>query len=162
WRTVRELKRICRENVAAFDHVWVTCDEDVPLAGARRVSVVPNLPFNTPQALLENVASREILFVGDLEHGPNARGLERFLAHAWPAIRSAIPDAALRIVGRGLDESRRQRWSALGGTHVDGPVDDLNSAYERSALTIAPVFWGGGTKIKVLESLAYGRACVAT
>ena len=40
--------------------------------------------------------------------------------------------------------------------------DDLRDEYARCACTIGPTWWGGGTKIKVAESAAMGRPCVAT
>ena len=43
-----------------------------------------------------------------------------------------------------------------------GFVDSLDEAYRNAAFTIAPIHSGGGTNIKILESLAYGRACVTT
>ncbi len=164
---VRELKRICREALHRFDHIWVTSDEDLALTNGAPATVLPNIPFALPgsariEPCLPAAESREVLFVGDLEHGPNRRGLERFLDIAWPIVRQAEPQATLRIVGRGMSDETQRRWAAIPGVNPDGFVDDLRDAYARSALTIAPVFWGGGTKIKVLESLAYGRACVTT
>ena len=52
--------------------------------------------------------------------------------------------------------------AALPNVEVSGFVQDLPPVYERAAFTVAPIYWGGGTKIKVLESLAYGRTCVAS
>jgi glycosyltransferase involved in cell wall biosynthesis len=43
-----------------------------------------------------------------------------------------------------------------------GLVEDLGVEYERALFTIAPIYWGGGTKIKVLESLGRGKTCVVT
>jgi glycosyltransferase involved in cell wall biosynthesis len=48
------------------------------------------------------------------------------------------------------------------GVEVVGFVEDLRSEYARCACTIGPTSWGGGTKIKIVESAAMGRACVAT
>jgi glycosyltransferase involved in cell wall biosynthesis len=73
-----------------------------------------------------------------------------------------LPEATLRIVGRYADDETRQEWEANPGVILAGYVDDLRAVYEQCAFTIAPVDWGAGTKIKVLESLAYGRTCVVT
>ena len=50
----------------------------------------------------------------------------------------------------------------VAGVVPVGFVADLTSAYRECAFTVAPIFSGGGTNIKVLESLAFGRACVLT
>ena len=76
--------------------------------------------------------------------------------------RKLHQQAVLRIVGEGMPPAQRQAWSQVDGVDPIGFVEDLIPAYEQSAFTIAPIYWGGGTKIKVLESLAYGRTCVAT
>ena len=43
-----------------------------------------------------------------------------------------------------------------------GYVDDLSETYRNAAFSIAPIHSGGGSNIKILESLAYGRVCVTT
>jgi glycosyltransferase involved in cell wall biosynthesis len=43
-----------------------------------------------------------------------------------------------------------------------GFVDDLDALYQASWLTLCPLWTGAGTNIKVLESLAFERACVST
>ena len=55
-----------------------------------------------------------------------------------------------------------RRWGAVEGVEPVGPVDDIAAEYRRCAFAVAPVFDGGGTKIKVLEALAHGRACLTT
>ena len=106
--------------------------------------------------------SREVLFLGDLQFGPNITGLEWFLRECWGDVRAAVPDAKLRIVGRGLSEQNRATWAGIAGVEIVGFTTDIRGEYARAACTIAPIHWGGGTKIKVVESAALGRVCVAT
>jgi len=73
-----------------------------------------------------------------------------------------VPQAMLRIVGRGLREDQAMRWSKIAGVDVIGFAPDLHACYERAAICIVPVFFGGGTKIKVLEALLNGRPVVTT
>jgi glycosyltransferase involved in cell wall biosynthesis len=161
WR----LHRQCVRAAAAFDSVWVTSSPDEAAVHPVRARVLPNIPFalaeNEPPCPCE-ADSQVLLFVGLLSYAPNVRGMDRFLGCVWPAVRRAVPGASLRVVGAQLDERLRVRWGAAGGVTVVGPVDDLRPEYARAAATIAPIYQGGGTKIKVLESLALGRACVAT
>jgi glycosyltransferase involved in cell wall biosynthesis len=67
----------------------------------------------------------------------------------------------LSIIG-GAPPADRQRWASVAGVEAPGFVRDLAGAYAGAAFTIAPVHAGGGSNIKVLESLAMGRACVTT
>lgn len=161
------LERICRRVTRNFDHVWVTSAEDLRAAGTATWSVLPNIPFDADGDVHgplppSRADSRTLLYVGRLSYSPNVYGLERFLETVWPSVRARQPAAELRIVGTRLTEARKAKWSAHPGVRVVGFVEDLTREYADCAFTIAPVYWGGGTKIKVLDSLSRGRTCVAT
>ena len=49
-----------------------------------------------------------------------------------------------------------------GSSISRGPVDDLAKEYEAASVVIAPIFSGGGTQVKVLEGLAYGKGLVVS
>ncbi|RUL84931.1 glycosyltransferase [Tautonia sociabilis] len=165
--TVRYHRATCRRRAMRFNWCWVASRDDLSEAALPRSSVLPNVPFRPPGSppispCAHRPESREVLYVGRLDYPPNREGLGRFIGSCWPRIRAEVPEATLRIVGDGLDEETRARWSAEPGVVVAGFLADLREAYERCALAIAPVDWGGGTKIKVIEALAFGRTCVAT
>jgi glycosyltransferase involved in cell wall biosynthesis len=125
---------------------------------------LPNIPFVAAGQRVEPPPvprdSNVVLLVASLGYKVNLAGLERFIASIWPQIRAAVPDAIFRIVGSGLTEEMKRRWSAVDGVVPIGYVDDLRTAYAEAAFTIVPIFEGGGTKIKVVESLLYGRTAV--
>lgn len=124
-------------------------------------AVLPNIPVMPTTHPDVQATGNTILFVGAMWYGPNRQGVEWFLAHCWPAIRASAPDAELLIAGAAADDVRAA-WSAQPGVSAPGFVPDLAATYAVAAFTIVPVFSGGGTNIKVLESLAYARACVTT
>jgi glycosyltransferase involved in cell wall biosynthesis len=163
---LRSVRRIVREGIRQFDHLFVTSELDRELVRHDRISVLPNIPFAEPDhpivPLPSNDISHELLFVGDLQFPPNRDGLDRFLEHVWPEVIAQVPAATVSIVGRGLNDTDRAKWSAVRGVNVVGFAADIIPFYERCAFTIVPVYFGGGTKIKVLESLAHGRTVVAT
>jgi glycosyltransferase involved in cell wall biosynthesis len=84
----------------------------------------------------------------------------RFIFEVWPKIRRAVPDARFRIVGTGIDDHLKKMWRSVPGVEPIGFVEDLISEYDTCAFTLVPFRGGGGTKIKVLESLSYGRTCL--
>lgn len=147
-----------------FTAVFVTSAEDAALL-PRNSTVLPNIPFSDSPDWLSPLPPAEgenILFVGDLQFPPNRDGLNHFLAEVWPGVRAKRPAASLSIVGRGLVDADRAKWSQSAGVEVIGFAEDLSACYRRCALTVVPIYFGGGTKIKVLESLAFGRAVVTT
>ena len=168
---LRTVKTRCTRALPAFNGFFVTSDTDArELRGlGHKPLLLPNIPY-PDNADSDDVApvppapseSQTILFVGDLEFAPNVTGLAWFLKECWPEVRRAVPNAILRIVGRGLSPRQEKEWSAAPGVEVVGFAQDLRSEYARSVCTISPTSWGGGTKIKVVESAAMGRACVAT
>lgn len=110
-----------------------------------------------PETLPAAALGHELLLVGNL-YDPNVRGLQQFLREAWPAVRSACPEARLTVCGK-IGEAFR---SAPAGVQFMGRVDDLAPYYRRAALVINPVPYGSGLKIKTVEALAQCKPLVST
>jgi glycosyltransferase involved in cell wall biosynthesis len=162
---IKSLKTIVPELMAHGTYLWVSKEDDRHIPGCERAAVLPNIPYamalsNPPAPLPPAPGSKTILFVGMLSYLYNAQGITTFLAEAWPLIRQAQPDAVFRLVGSRLSEHDRQRWSLVPGVEVFGYVEDLRNAYRDCAFVVVPIWSGGGTNIKVLEALMYGRTCV--
>lgn len=159
--------RWARTCLANFSHVWVASEADRAEIGTRNCSVLPNVPI-LPEVNLEGppqsaVARRNILFVAALNYPPNAEGLSHFLDRVWPEIHKTYPDVRLEVVGAPHNDQRQVlKWKRAPNVDFLGFVDDLDDVYSGALFTIAPIYWGGGTKIKVLESLGRGRASVVT
>ena len=84
------------------------------------------------------------------------------LFRSWPAICAAVPNATLNVVGIGISDELRKAWGSVSGVNVVGFVENLAEWYASSSFSIAPIEQGGGTCIKVVESLGYGRTLVGT
>lgn len=149
-------KRIRR----TFDAVCVVSDIDrerLP-TGPSRVLVCPNGWDTTPPlALSEEPAAA---FVALLSWAPNAEAVRWLGTEVWPRVRAALPDARLLLVGR--DPGAPVRAFAGDGVEVSGTVADVRPWLARSAVGLAPLRSGGGSRLKILESLDAGRPVVAT
>jgi len=95
--------------------------------------------------------------VGSLATAFNREAMDWFLAACWGNIRRSVPEARLLIVGRG-----GERYVGTVGVEAPGFVADLAPFYLRSRLAIAPLLSGSGTRLKIVEALAYRRPVVAT
>lgn len=148
-----------RTHPRRFTIVVRCSDEDLQRLPAKNVVVIPNgtdvppAPARSPQA--------RVLFVGDLAYVPNSQGMEWFLEHIWPDIRRRVPHAALDIAGR-QPSAAIQNAHGRAGVTVHGFVQSLDPLFESAALTVVPLLAGGGTRLKILESLAYGVPVVST
>jgi glycosyltransferase involved in cell wall biosynthesis len=113
------------------------------------------------QPLPESAPGSGLLFAGVMSYPPNTDGVMFFARSILPRIRAFVPDAKLFIVGH----SPPERVKALGsepGIEVTGYVNDILPYYRLSNVTVVPLRAGGGTRLKILESMALGRAVVST
>lgn len=102
-----------------------------------------------------------IVFVGSLDWLPNQDGLDFFARAIWPLIRSRRPAARFQIVGRHPPEEIRQ-LERIEGIEVVGTVPDTRPWLAQAALAVVPLRIGGGTRIKIFEAMAMGKAVVST
>jgi glycosyltransferase involved in cell wall biosynthesis len=111
-----------------------------------------------------NVSKPIVLFVGNCAGGqasPNVDAVRFFLSDIWPTVLKAVPAAEFHIVGAASD-SVKQPAAATPGVVLRGFVDDLSATYAESSLSIAPIRFGTGTRIKILEAFAHACPVVST
>jgi len=101
-----------------------------------------------------------IIFVGNFRHPPNVDAAIRLGRSIFPLVRAMHPEATLEIVGE--QPPGQVRELASERVHVTGAVPDLTPLLDRAALVAAPMATGGGSRVKVLEALAAGKAVVTT
>ncbi|MGZ4131125.1 MAG: glycosyltransferase family 4 protein [Actinomycetota bacterium] len=151
-----------------FDLVFAVSEADrrafVALGGPpERTRVLPNVAdvslLDRPK--LEPPAEPVVLFLGTLSWPPNAEGLERFLAHAVPALRERVPEVTIVLAGRGAGERLR---ALAGASRVEllEDVEDDEPLYRRARCFVDANVGGAGTRVKILNAMARGVPVVAT
>ncbi len=131
-------------------------------APATRTAIVPNgvdLDFFRPRAPGRSDAA-SLLFFGAIDYYPNTDAVLFFLNEVMPRLTQRDPRIVLRIVGRRPPESVLARRSS--NVEVMGAVDDVRPWIERATAVIVPLRIGGGTRLKILEAMAMGKAIVST
>ena len=137
-------------------------DADWFSAHARRIIVAPNGVDDEFFAVEPADATTEdILFFGQFTYAPNREGFDRFLADGWPVLAGLRPRCRLLLAGEASDQvpiphDQSDRVKVLG------LVESIADTVARARLTIVPIWHGGGTRLKVLESLAACRPVVST
>lgn len=154
------LRRQERLALSRFSSIAVVSETDrrrLPFSGADIV-VCPNGCAERPE--LPAATEPVVTFVALLGWTPNVDAAVWLARDVWPRVVAEIPEARLQLVGR--DPSVEVR--ALAGPHVDvvGPVPDTTPYLARSMVAMAPLRMGGGSRLKVLEALSFGRPVVAT
>ena len=131
------------------------------LAPQTPVTVVPN-GVDT-QAISVSQApplAHRMIFVGQMSWFPNRDGVAWFLDEILPRIVKARPDAQFALVGK--NAGLHVPSSVAGNVQLLGFVDDLVPVMQQAAVYVVPLRAGSGTRLKVLEAMAFGKAIVTT
>ncbi len=150
----------------AMDCVMTVTPEDANVAsqaGARRVVVFPvAVPVEDRLPPPAEPEEMNILFVGSFVHTPNVDACRWFVSEVFPRIRKVHPDARVTIVGPDPPRIIRELEAADRGARVTGRVPDVAQYYHHGRVVVAPLRFGSGIKLKVLEALSFGRPVVTT
>ena len=161
-----KMNRYERATVARFAHVIAVSDRDreamLSMADASRVSVVPtgvDVAHYRPAATIEATAPI-VMFLGSMDWEANVDAVEYFCRDVWPKVRAAVPQARFRIVGR--NPQARVLKLASESVEVTGTVPSVIDYLRQAAVVVVPLRVGGGTRLKIFEAMAAGRAVVST
>jgi polysaccharide biosynthesis protein PslH len=160
-----KLRREERRAWRSYDGCVVTSPRDRALLQRDRPdvlsAVVPNgvdTSFFCPQDVRPDV--RTILFFGAIDYYPNTDGLLFFLREVMPLLRKQAAPVRLIIVGKSAPDCILREASA--DVQITGYVDDVRPYLGTASVVIAPIRVGGGTRLKILEAMAMGKAVVST
>jgi glycosyltransferase involved in cell wall biosynthesis len=103
----------------------------------------------------------DLVFVGSMDWLPNSDGIHYFVREVLPLIRHRKPDCTLAIVGRAPTPDIVALAKEDPGITVTGTVPDVRPYLWGAVASIVPLRIGGGTRLKIYESMAAGTATVA-
>jgi glycosyltransferase involved in cell wall biosynthesis len=164
WRKLR------REELGIYreaDGVYLCSAEDeqrlldqIPEA---RTVVIPNaadVDYYQPRPTDPPPDGRTVVYFGLLSTVPNIDAVMHFVQDIWPRIAKANPEARCKIIGGRPPPS----LLALAGPRVEltGFVPDLRPHLAAAAAVVVPLRLGGGTRLKIVEAMAMGKAIVST
>jgi polysaccharide biosynthesis protein PslH len=127
-----------------------------------RIEVIPNgVDTSYYSGFYGDIEPDSLVYSGALSYGANMGAVEYFLRDIFPLIRRNRPGAKVYITGstRGVD----LKWlPEVPGVIFTGYLDDIRPRIAQSAVNIVPLKIGGGTRLKILESLALNTPVVST
>lgn len=157
-------QRICQ----AADLILAASESDQKTMGkwaSPPIVVVPNgvdsAYFAPEDGACEAEQHANLVFTGSMHYAPNTEAMLYFAAEIWPLIRAKVPNVTLKIVG-GDPPPEILRLGRLPGVVVTGYVPDVRPYLAEAQVVVAPLRIGGGTRLKIVEALAMGRAVVST
>jgi sugar transferase (PEP-CTERM/EpsH1 system associated) len=163
WRKVRRWEaQMCaqaRLTIAVSDIDRAALAALAPRARVRAIPTGVDLTYFQPNGVSE--APAHLVFTGSMDWQPNEDAMLYFMDAILPLIRREIPAVSCSVVGR--NPTPRLRAAAAGaGVHVTGTVDDVRPYVRAAAICVVPLRVGGGTRLKIFEALAMGKAIVST
>lgn len=136
---------------------------------SKKIFVSPNAttlpvlydPINVDMDKIKNESGvrpdkKIVLFMGTLEYTPNINATHIIESYICPYVCSKLSNVVFMIVGKGTQPK------SSGSIVFTGVVDDVDPYLRMADIAIAPLTEGGGTRLKILEYMAYGKPVIST
>lgn len=162
-----KLEHYLRRTLPAFDLCTVVSARERGLVAqlcpdGPPVQIIPNgADLATLSRVLATPTPGTLIYSGALSYHANYDAVHYFLAEIFPLILAQAPETRLLVTGS-TQGVALERLPQCPNVHFTGYLDDIWSAVAGSWVSVVPLRLGGGTRLKVLESLALGTPVVAT
>ena len=166
WTQQLAFQRYERVLSPKFDAV--TCTSDIDAAVFQQhcaedlIEIIPNgvdVTHYLPDFSAE--APAHLIYIGSMDWYPNEDAVGFFADEGLPRIQERVPDVRFSIVG-GNPSARVQKLAERKGIVVTGRVPEIKPYFAEATVFVVPLRIGSGTRLKILEALAMGKAIVST
>lgn len=163
WRKMRRFEaRACARaslTLAVSDADRAALQANAPRAVICSIPTGVDTSFFAPNGWQEAPAA--VVFTGSMDWYPNEDAILYFIRSILPRIRREVPEVSLTVAGRSPTPHLREA-AASTDVRVTGTVDDVRPYVSEAAVFVVPLRVGGGTRLKIFEALAMGKAVVST
>jgi protein-tyrosine-phosphatase/glycosyltransferase involved in cell wall biosynthesis len=163
WRKMRRAEgRVCARahlTVAVSEADAAILAAGAPGATVHAVPTGVDASYFTPDGTAP--AGPSLVFTGSMDWYPNEDAVLHFLKSILPRVRDQVPGASFSVVGRN-PTARLRAAAEAAGARVTGTVPDVRPYLAEAAVYVVPLRIGGGTRLKIFEALAAGKAVVST
>jgi glycosyltransferase involved in cell wall biosynthesis len=129
----------------------------------KAITVIPNsLDIEAYQVTESaNDPAFDLIFTGKMDYRPNVDAVLWFAETVWPQIRASRPQTTWAIVGQKPHE-RLKGLAEQPGITVTGWVENVQPYLAGAKVCLLPFRAGSGTRLKLIEAMAAGKAIVST
>lgn len=166
WTQQLAFQRYERALSPKFDAVTCTSDIDAAVFAQHcpkdAIEIIPNgvdITHYQPDFAAE--APAHLIYIGSMDWYPNEDAVAFFTDEVFPRIQEKVPDVKFSIVG-GNPSGRVQKLAERDGVVVTGRVPEIKPYFAEATVFVVPLRIGSGTRLKILEALAMGKAIVST
>jgi sugar transferase (PEP-CTERM/EpsH1 system associated) len=161
-----KLARYEARTAPGFDVNIVMSASDEAVLAARvpglRTVVVPNGTDTEYFAPVTDATAGALIYTGGMNMFANRDAVMHFLDQIWPAIAARVPSTRFFAVGQDPPPELRAAAERDSRVVVTGKVPDIRPYVRQAAVYVVPLRVGGGTRLKVLDAMASGKAIVST
>jgi len=128
-----------------------------------RTYVIPNgvdVDYFRPSTFDDGPPS--LVYTGGMNMFANRDAVLFFLREIWKPIREEVPDVSFYAVGQDPPGELLQMGRTDSHIRITGYVDDVRPYISQASIYVVPLRVGGGTRLKVLDAMAMGKALVST
>ena len=156
-------QRTCRK----FHAVIAVSEQDgetfSSLYGLDNIVTIPtgvDVDHFSPQNI--STESSTLIFVGSMDWLPNEDAVLYFASDILPVLKKEVPDIHLIVVGRNPSPRLQKKLTSISEIQLTGWVDDVRPYIAKAGIYIIPIRIGGGTRMKIYEAMAMGKAIIST
>lgn len=167
WLESRRLAAFERASMPLFAAATVCSEADREVIRSQMGSGSPvevlvngaDIEYFTPQRTPDPRPT--VLLLGTMYYYPNVDATLYFFNEMYEALRQAVPDIQILVVGHN-PPPEITALSRYGGVTVTGSVPDVRPYIARSWVMAVPLRLGGGTRLKIMEAMASALPVVST
>jgi glycosyltransferase involved in cell wall biosynthesis len=154
-----------RKYIQLVDAIAAVSEKDAgyyrKLTNESKVTVIPNF-INLRDYNISDEVNKEdaICFTGSLNYFPNDDAVIYFMEYIWPKVKKRCHSVKFYIVGK--NPSDKIKSFSSDDVIVTGFVESTVPFIKKSKISVVPLRYGGGTRLKILESMTCGTPVVST
>ncbi len=127
-----------------------------------RTAVAQNVVDVSEYAVNADEEPLTVIYQGGMDWFPNRDALEYFVRAILPLVQQEVPGVRLIAAGRNPSPQFRARFADVSALEFTGTLPDLRPVVAKAAVCVVPLRIGSGTRLKILEGGAMGKAIVST
>ncbi len=159
-----KLRFYLRRLLQSFPAITVVSNQEKDLVQrnfpkVKNILVIPNcINLDDYRDIRMKPKSDTLIFTGSFRYHANHEAMHWFVGEVFPLVLEKLPSVELTITG---DHANLPLPSRKNVT-LAGYVDNIQSLIASSMVALAPLWSGGGTRLKILEAMAIGTPVIAT
>lgn len=167
WREWKKMEAAERKYLRLADRVLTVSETDrdafASFVDADDITMIPTgVDVDYFQPMFGEERAGSLVFTGSMDWLPNEDAILYFADSILPLIRQECPEVFLEVVGRNPSRKLQALAERESRLRLTGWVEDIRPYVARGSVCIVPLRIGGGTRLKIFEAMAMGKAVVST